>query len=120
MTNSIEASLQWRPDVVLKRLQDKGSDGRPVSAQVFMSQSVEPGDLSSKAHEIVEAAALVSGLSPGAVRVGKVFPLARSFSVSADSPNAFTAIVNNKDVSSILESEQPDIMPKPLDRSPNI
>jgi hypothetical protein len=118
MADPVE-SPQWQADAVLKRLQERASDGQPVSVQVFMSESVKPGDISSKAEEIVRDAAKNSGLPSDAIRVGKIFPLARSFSVVADNPDAFKAIVDSKDVKSILESEQPDILPKPLNRTPN-
>jgi len=118
MADPVE-SPQWRAEAVLKRLQERAWDGQPVSVQVFMSESVKPGDILSKAEEIVRDAAKKSGLPSHAVRVGKVFPLARSFSVVADKPDAFKAIVDSKDVKSIVESEQTDILPKPLNRTPN-
>ncbi len=112
-------SPRWKADAVIKRLQEQASGGQPVSVQVFMSESINPNEISSVADKIVRDAAEKSGVPSDAVRVGKVFPLARSFSVVVDNPNALRVIVDNKDVKSILESEQADIFPKPLNRSPN-
>jgi hypothetical protein len=116
MVDPIE-SPQWQADAVVKRLQERTSGGQPVSVQVFMSEKIKPGEISSIADEIVRNAAEKSGLPSHAVRVGKVFPLARSFSVIADKPETFRAIADNEDVKSILESEQADILPKPLNRT---
>jgi hypothetical protein len=116
MADPVESSPQWRPEAVLKRLRDKASDGQPVSAQIFMSDSVNPDDIVQKAHEIVKAAANKAGLSADSAWVGKIFPLARSFSVTTDKPDIFKSIAKSDEVKSILESEQSDILPKPLNR----
>jgi hypothetical protein len=42
--------------------------------------------------------------------------LARSFSVTTDKPDIFKSIAKSDEVKSILESEQFDILPKPLNR----
>jgi hypothetical protein len=39
--------------------------------------------------------------------------LAKSFSISSDIPNVFEAIAKRGEVKTILESAQPDILPKP-------
>lgn len=101
---------------MLKRLKESASNGQAVSANVFMSESVSPGDVEKKAQEIVNKAANEAGLSPDAVRVGQFRPWARSFSVTADKPEIFRSIVNSTDVKSILESEQPEILIKPVGR----
>jgi hypothetical protein len=119
MADPVESSPQWRADAVLKRLQESASKGQPVSAQVFMSGSVSPDDIARKAQEIVNKAADEAGVSRDAVRVGKIFPLAKSFSVTSDKPDIFRSIVNSNEVNSILESEQSDILPKPVNRRPD-
>lgn len=116
MADPVESSPQWRAEAVVKRLKDKALDGQPVSAQIFMSDSVSPDDIVQKAHEIVTAAANKAGVSADSARVGKVFPLARSFSVTTDNPDIFKSIAKSDEVKSILESEQSDILPKPLNR----
>lgn len=116
MADPAESSPQWRAEAVVKRLKDKASDGQPVSAQIFMSDSVSLNDIEQKANEIVKAAAIKAGLSADSATVGKIFPLARSFSVTTDKPDIFKSIANSDEVKSILESEQSDILPKPLNR----
>jgi hypothetical protein len=116
MADPVESSPQWLADAVVKRLQEKASKGQPVSAQVFMSESVGPNDIVQKAHEIVKNAVSEAGLSADSARVGKIFPLARSFSVTTDKPDIFKSIVKSDEVKSILESEQSDILPTPLNR----
>jgi hypothetical protein len=49
-----------------------------------------------------------------AIKLGKVYRLAKSFSVSSDVPAVFDALAKRGEVKSILESEQSDILPKPL------
>jgi hypothetical protein len=116
MADPVESSPQWRAEAVLKRLKEKTSDGRPASAQVFVSDIVGADDIAKTAHEIVKNAASEAGLSADSAQVGKIFPLARSFSVTTDKPDIFESIVRSKKVKSILESEQSDILPKPLNR----
>ncbi len=120
MADPIESSPQWQADAVVKRLKEKASDGRPASAQVFISDSVGPEHIATKAHEIVKSAASKAGLSTDAAQVGKIFPLARSFSVTTDKPDIFEFIVKSGEVKSILESEQSDILPKPLNRRSDV
>ena len=48
-----------------------------------------------------------------AIKIGKVYRSAKSFSLSTDVPGVFDAIAKRGEVKSILESEQHDILPKP-------
>jgi hypothetical protein len=116
MAEPVESSPQWQAEAVLKRLKEKALDGQPMSVQVFISNSVSPEDIALKAHEIVKNATSDAGLSSGAAQVGKIFPLARSFSVTTNKPEIFKSISMSNDVKSILESEQSDILPKPVNR----
>ena len=66
-----------------------------------------------KAREIVKDAGESLNLPAEAIKLGKVFRSAKSFSVSTDVPNVFEAIAKRGEVKTILESAQPDILPKP-------
>ena len=87
-----------------------------MSAQVFMSETVKPDEIAGRRRNWRRRRPSNLGLPSDAVRVGKVFPLARSFSVTANEADVFRSIVGSKDVKSIFEFEQPDILPKPLNR----
>ena len=114
MAEKNQASPEWAPQAVVDRLRAKTAGGQPASVQVFVNEDVAAEDLPAKANEIVEAANASLGLAPGSVRIGKVHKLAKSFSVTSDQPQVFEAIANRGDVKAILESEQPDILPKPV------
>jgi len=109
-----KSSQEWAQQAVVDRLREKTAGGQAASIQVFMSDDVPSEELPAKAKEIVEAAHATLGLAPGSVRVGKVHKLAKSFSVTSDQPQVFENIANRDDVKAILESEQPDILPKPV------
>ena len=116
MADEIEPSAQWRPEAVLARLQAQSAKGEPLSVQVSLSDGVDETDVARLADEITQGAAHVTGAAAGSYHVGRVFPLAKSFSVQADKPDIFREILKHRDVKSLIESQQPDILPKPLDR----
>jgi hypothetical protein len=114
MSDDSKSSANWSSDAVVARLRQAASKG-PVSAQVFLSDDVVAGELPSRAEEIVAAAAASLNLAPDDVKLGKVHRLAKSFSVTSGSPDLFERIATRDDVKSILESAQPDILPRPSD-----
>ncbi|CAN5201487.1 hypothetical protein BH10PSE6_BH10PSE6_25790 [soil metagenome] len=114
MARHPKSSSEWTQKAVVERLRAKTAGGRSASAQVFMSDAVAAEDLSAKAKEIVETANASLGLAPGTVRVGRVHRLAKSFSVTSDQPEIFANIASRYEVKSLLDSEQTDILPKPV------
>jgi hypothetical protein len=114
MAKDTKSSSEWTQKAVVERLRAKTAGGRPASVQVFMSEAVAAEDLPAKAKEIVETANASLGLAPGTVQVGKVHRLAKSFSVTSDQPEIFANIASRDEVKSILDSEQADILPKPV------
>lgn len=114
MADKINPSPEWAAKNVAKRLRKAAeARGAPVSAQVFVEESVQSDDLQTTAEQIVTETSKTLGLEPNAVRVGKVHPLAKSFSITSDSPEVFEEIIKRQDVKTILESEQQDIFPRP-------
>jgi hypothetical protein len=113
MTDKIKASPEWEAEAVVKRLHKTTSSGNPSSVQVFLKDDVSANDLADKAKEIVRDASASLNLPADAVKLGKVFRSAKSFSVSTDVPTVFEAIAKRSDVKTILESAQPDILPQP-------
>jgi hypothetical protein len=113
MTDKTKASPQWETDAVVKRLHETTSPGQPSSVQVFLNDDVSANDMQEKAREIVKDAGESLNLPAEAIKLGKVFRSAKSFSVSTDVPNVFEAIAKRGEVKTILESAQPDILPKP-------
>ena len=106
-----KTSPQWTKRQVVQRLREGGSD-QPVSVQVFLSDDVPDGDVSSAVKKIVsdvESSARKGGLP---LKVGKVHQLAKSFSIEAD-PDIIAAIADQPGVKSILPSKVDDIYPKP-------
>ena len=114
MAKDTKSSPEWAQEAVVERLRTRTAGGRPASVQVFMKDDVPADELSAKAKEIVETANASLGLAPGTVRVGKVHRLAKSFSVTSDQATVFETIANRDEVKAILESEQSDILPKPV------
>ncbi len=114
MAKDTKSSSEWTQEEVVERLRAKTAGGRPASVQVFMTDAVPVADLSSKAKEIVETANASLGLAPGTVQVGRVHRLAKSFSVTSDQAEVFANIAGRDEVKSILDSEQSDILPKPV------
>jgi hypothetical protein len=113
MTDKDKASPEWEPEAVVKRLREVTSPGRPSAVQVFLNDKVSASELPEKAQEIVTQASESLNLPIGAVKLGKMFRSANSFSISSDVPDVFDAISKRSEVKSILESEQPDILPRP-------
>ena len=113
MKDDTKASPEWESDAVVKRLKKATSPGQPSSVQVFLNDDVSANDLPAKAQGIVSDLSASLNLPAGAVTLGKVHRLARSFSISSDAPKVFDAIVKRNEVKTILESVQPDILPKP-------
>jgi hypothetical protein len=113
MSDKIKPSPEWDSEAVVKRLRESTSPGQPSSVQVFLTDEVSAQDLPQKAREIVSDASASLNLPADAVKLGKVFKSARSFSISSDVPNVFDAIAKRGEVKTILESVQPDILPRP-------
>jgi hypothetical protein len=116
MTDEIKPSPEWELEAVVKRLHEKATAGQPVSVQVFVNDDVPVNELPAKAQEIVDDASASLNLAPGAVRIGKIHGLAKSFSVTSAIPHVFEAIAKRDEVKTILESIQTDILPKPVKR----
>jgi hypothetical protein len=114
MSDKTKASQEWESQAVADRLSKTTAPGRPSSFQVFLTDDVSADDLPAKAQEIVDAASESLNLSADAVKIGKVHRLAKSFSVTTDAPNLFHAIAKRNEVKTLLESAQPDILPKPV------
>jgi hypothetical protein len=113
MNDKIKPSPQWAPEAVAKRLRESTSPGQPSSVQVFLHDEISANDLPEKAKEIVKDMSASLNLPADAIKLGKVFRSAKSFSLSTDVPGVFDAIAKRGEVKSILESEQHDILPKP-------
>jgi hypothetical protein len=112
----VGASPEWELQAVVRRLREKTAQGVPVSAQVFVMDDVPVGEIAAAAKRIVECASVSLNLSPGAVRIGKVRSLAKSFSVTSDVADVFEAIAGQDVVKAMLETEQADILPRPRNR----
>jgi hypothetical protein len=115
MNDKIKPSPEWEADAVIKRLHETTSPGRPSSVQVFLNDDVSANDVPQKAEEIVKYASAGLNLPADAVKLGKTYRSAKSFSISSDVPGVFEAIAKRRDVKTILESAQADILPKPRD-----
>ncbi|WP_445219489.1 hypothetical protein ACKWRH_04535 [Bradyrhizobium sp. Pa8] len=113
MTDKTKPSPEWEGKAVVNRLRQATKPGQPSSVQVFLNDDVAASDLPEKAREIVTDMSARLDLPANAIKLGKVFRLAKSFSVSTDVPDVFDALARHGDVKSILESVQPDILPKP-------
>lgn len=113
MSDKTKPSPEWEGDAVARRLRETTRPGRPSAVQVFLNDEVSASDLPEKAKEIVSDMSTSLNLPADAIKLGKVFRSAKSFSVSTDRPDVFDALAKRGDVKSILESEQPDILPKP-------
>ena len=116
MSKDVKPSAEWTPKNVLKRLRKATASGKPASANFFVTEAVSPDQLQEKAKQIVEDASASLGLAAGAVKLGKVHPLAKSFSVTASAPEVFEEIMKCDEVKTVLESAQEDIYPKPVGR----
>jgi len=115
MSDKIKASSEWESEAVAKRLRETTSPGQPSSVQVFLNDEISANDLPEKAKEIVNDMSASLSLPADAIKIGKVYRSAKSFSLSTDVPDVFDAIVKRGEVKTILESAQPDILPKPKD-----
>jgi hypothetical protein len=107
-------SPEWESAAVAKRLRETTSPGRPTAVQVFLHDEIPAADLPEKAKEIVTSTSASLNIPADAIKLGKVFRSAKSFSVTSDVPAVFDALAKRGEVKSILESEQSDILPKPL------
>jgi len=105
-------SAEWTARNVLDQLRAKAPKGRPVAAHVFLYDDTPADRLPDLAKTIVEAAKKQVGRS-AAAEVGKVHPLARSFSVTAD-VDTLAALSKMPNVKAILPSEVDDILPRPI------
>jgi hypothetical protein len=115
MKDKIETSLEWESEAVVKRLQETTSPRQPSYVNVFLTDDVAPSDFAEKAKEIVSDASERLNLPADAVKIGKMYRLAKSFSISSDVPKGFDTIANHSDVKTIRESAQADILPQPRD-----
>jgi hypothetical protein len=107
---------EWTSEAVVKRLQERVASGQPTSVQVFVTDAVKSAELQSKAQEIVADTRAQLGLPPEAVQLGKIYPVAKSFSLTSTKPQVFEALAKRAEVKTLLESEQADIFPKPVNR----
>ena len=107
----VAVSPEWSLNEVVKRLEESIEPGRSVSAQVFVADSVPVEGVAAAARKIVTDATRRLKLSSNAVRVGKIRGLAKSFSVTSDKAAIFAEIAKQRDVKTVLESEQSDILP---------
>jgi hypothetical protein len=114
MSDKIEPSSEWQGEAVVKRLRQTTSPGRPSAVQVFLKDEISASDLPEKAKQIVSDTRARLNIPADAIKLGKVFRSAKSFSVSSDVPDVFDALAKRGEVKSLLESEQSDIFPKPL------
>ncbi len=107
--------LTWTSEAVIKRLWEKAAKDQPVSVQVFLTDIVpkSEAEFKSKTNEIIDKIRTELSLGREAVQVGKIYPNARSFSVTSTHPGFFEGLTKCGEVKTILESEQPDILPKP-------
>ena len=113
MSDKIKPSPEWQSAAVVKRLHERTSPGSPTAVQVFLNDEVAASDLPEKAKEIVTDTSASLNLPADAIKLGKVFRSAKSFSVTTDIPAVFEALCKRNEVKTILESEQPDILPTP-------
>ena len=113
MSDKIKASPEWEAEAVAKRLRETTSPGQPSSVQVFLNDEISANDLPEKAKEIVKDMSASLNLPADAIKIGKMYRSAKSFSLSTDVPSVFDAIAKRSEVKTILESAQPDILPKP-------
>lgn len=113
MSDKIKASPEWEPEAVANRLRETTSPGQPSSVQVFLNDEISANDLSERAMGIVNDMGASLNLPADAIKIGKVYRSSKSFSLSTDVPDVFDAIAKRGDVKTILESAQPNILPKP-------
>jgi len=113
MGDKTKPSPEWEDAAVVKRLRKATSPGHPSAVQVFLHDEISASELPAKAREIVTATSESLNLPADAIKLGKVFRSAKSFSVSTDIPDVFDALAKRGEVKTILESAQPDILPKP-------
>jgi hypothetical protein len=74
----------WSPEAVLKRLEAEASGpGHPVSAQLFLQESVAPEALRDVVARALAAIANHQGLDPGAISLGKPRMLSNSITATA-------------------------------------
>jgi hypothetical protein len=118
MTSDGNPTPEWTSEAVVKRLQEKAERGEPTSAQVFFADAVPAAELQNKAQEIIDDTIEKLKLAPDAIKLGKIYPLAKSFSLTTAKPQVFETINSRKDVKTLLESEQNDILPKPVTCKP--
>ena len=103
MTDNIKPSAEWELNAVVKRLQKKTAPGKPVSASVFIKDTVPTEELSAKVQEIVDDATTSLNIAPNSVKIGKVRPSSRSFSVTSDEPSFFDQIAKRGEVKTMLD-----------------
>jgi hypothetical protein len=76
----------WTIEGVLNRLAEGKADPELASAQIVLSELIQPDDIASVTRESLEAAARSLGHDPGLIRIGKTRELANSISVNAPVP----------------------------------
>ena len=103
MADNIKPSAEWELHAVVERLQKNTAPGKPVSANVFIKDTVPTEELSAKVQEIVDDATTKLNLAPNSVKIGKVRPSSRSFSVTSDEPSFFDQIAKRGEVETMLE-----------------
>ncbi|WP_337660285.1 hypothetical protein [Anderseniella sp. Alg231-50] len=116
MPDDRDTTPQWQKETVVEEMRRQALPDRPPTAQVFLEASVEVDSNSMEefARKMVEDAAAKSHTQAAESHIGKLHPLAKSFSVTAD-PEVFAEIAKSPSVKSILPSEIHDIYPKPFE-----
>ncbi len=109
-------SVEWEMDSVLKTLRQQSTVEQPPTAQIFLDESVkvDAKTFETLAQEILDAASAQISNQTSTTKIGKLHPLAKSFSVTAH-PDIFHEIYKSPSVKSILPSQISDIYPKPTD-----
>jgi hypothetical protein len=111
-------SPDWTIESVLKRLEETTPPGQPVSAQIFLEDTVSADELSKVARRIVEDATKSAGEALQAAKIGKVHRLARSFSVSATT-SVIRQMSGLGQVKAVLPSDiGEDVLIKPVKKTP--
>jgi hypothetical protein len=93
----------------------KATLGETRSAQVFLAPPETDEDLGTEAARCLRDAMAAVKAAPEAASLGKVHPLARSFSVQAV-PEVIAALEKAPGVRAVLANEQPDLLIRPVRR----
>lgn len=114
--DSKNPSSEWEINSVMKTLRQQSTVEQPPTAQIFLDESVkvDAKTFETLAQEILDAASAQMSNRTSTTKIGKLHPLAKSFSVTAH-PDIIHEIYKSPSVKSILPSQISDIYPKPMD-----